>query len=433
MSPFLPHLKRASRTFLAPLACLMMASALAVGLAACGGGTTTATTTDSTSSTSTSSTSSTSTSTTASSTDTTAVLSKTFGTQINPAQWANYAGQFIPVYIVKRNAGNVDNAKATLGRVLFYDKNLSVDNTVSCASCHQQAIGFTDTALASQGVAGGLTGRHSMRLINTRFANESRFFWDKRADSLEAQTLQPIQDHNEMGFSGLAGRPTLDNLLTKMSGLDYYPVLFQQVYGESTITSARMQEALAHFVRSIVSFDSRYDQGRAQVAADNQPFANFTVQENTGKTLFLTAPVFDAQGNRTSGGLGCQGCHRAPEFDIDPNSGNNGIIGRLNAAGFDLTNTRAPSLRDLVGRNGEPNSPMMHTGVITTLQAAIGHYGNINANPANTLLDPRLRPNGVGQQLQLAAPEVNAVVAFLRTLTGQAVYTDAKWSDPFIR
>jgi cytochrome c peroxidase len=202
-----------------------------------------------------------------------------------------------------------------------------------------------------------------------------------------------------MGFSGQAGRPTLNDLTAKMAGLDYYPVLFQAVYGDSAITPARMQESLAHFVRSIVSFDSRYDQGRAQVANNNQPFPNFTDQENTGKTVFMTPPVFDAQGNRIAGGLGCQGCHRAPEFDIDPASGNNGIIGRLNAAGQDLTNTRAPSLRDLVGRNGEPNSPMMHTGVITTLQAAIGHY----------------------------------VIAFLKTLTGQAVYTDVKWSDPFVR
>lgn len=401
---------------------LMMAGLLH----ACGGSTST-TTTDATTEPSTTATSTTQT------TSDTQVLTKTFGTQINPAQWSNYSGQAIPAYITKRNSGGVDNARASLGRVLFYDKNLSVDNTVACASCHKQAIAFTDTALASQGVGGGLTGRHSMRLINTRFAQETRFFWDKRAATLEDQTLQPIQDHNEMGFSGLAGRPALGDLLTKMAATDYYPVLFKAVYGDSQVTAARVQESLAHFVRSIVSFDSRYDQGRAAVANDAQAFPNFSDQENTGKALFLGAPQFNAQGVRTAGGLGCNACHRSPEFDIDPASGNNGIIGRLNAAGQDLTNTRAPSLRDLVGRNGEPNSPMMHTGVIPTLQAAIGHYGNINANPANTLLDPRLRPNGVGQQLQLTAPEVNAVVAFLRTLTGQAVYTDVKWSDPFVR
>ena len=224
----------------------LLGAVFAVALSACGGDTT-STDTSTTSSTATASTSTAdTTAATTSTTDTsTAVLSKTFGTQINTSQWANYSGQTIPAYIVKRNAGGVDNARATLGRVLFYDKNLSIENTVSCASCHQHAIGFTDAALASQGVAGGLTGRHSMRLINTRFADENRFFWDKRAASLEEQTLQPIQDHNEMGFSGQAGRPTLTDLIAKLNGLDYYPALFQKVYGDTSITPARMQESLA--------------------------------------------------------------------------------------------------------------------------------------------------------------------------------------------
>lgn len=74
---------------------------------------------------------------------------------------------------------------------------------------------------------------------------------------------------------------------------------------------------------------------------------------------------------------------------------------------------------------------MMHTGVITTLQTVIGHYGNINANPQNTNLDARLKPNGFGQQLHLTATEVNAVIAFLKTLSGNDVYTNKKWSNPF--
>ena len=77
---------------------------------------------------------------------------------------------------------------------LFYDKNLSIDNSISCASCHQQAAAFGDLATVSTGVD-GVTGRHSMRLAYARFGNEDRFFWDERAPSLEAQTTQPIQDH----------------------------------------------------------------------------------------------------------------------------------------------------------------------------------------------------------------------------------------------
>lgn len=360
-------------------------------------------------------------------------ISAAFGNEIDPNNLANYANQTIPAYIRKDNTGGntITNAKATLGRVLFYDKNLSVNNSVSCGSCHIQDFAFGDTALASKGVLSGTTGRHSMRLVNARFAVETKFFWNERAASLEAQTTQPVQDHAEMGFSGQAGRPTIDSLIKKLAAIDYYKELFQFVYNDTAITESRMQECLAQFVRSIQSFDSKYDAGRSQVANDNQNFPNFSTQENTGKNLFLTPPVFDATGNRTSGGLGCNGCHNAPEFDIAPNAGNNGIIGVLNGSGIDIDNTRAPSLRDLTGINGLPNTAMMHTGVIKTLQAAVGHYGSINIAAGNTKLDPKLTPNGFGQQLHLTATEVDAVIAFLKTLSGTNVYTDAKWSDPF--
>lgn len=360
-------------------------------------------------------------------------ITTAFGTNIDPNNLANYANQTIPNYIRKDNTnGNtITNAKATLGRVLFYDKNLSIDNSISCSSCHKQEAAFSDTALASDGVDGGLTGRHSMRLINARFSIEAKFFWDERAATLETQTTMPIQDHAEMGFSGKDGRPNLSTLLTKLQGITYYNELFKFVYGDVAVTEPRLQECLAQFVRSIQSFDSKFDIGRAQVANNNQNFPNYTTQENTGKNLFLTPPVFDATGNRISGGLGCNTCHAAPEFDIDPNTKNNGIIGVLNGTGFDLTNTKSPSLRDLTNTSGVPNTSMMHTGVITSLQAAIGHYGNINANPANTNLDPRLKPNGFGQQLHLNANEVDAVIAFIKTLAGTNVYIDPKWSDPF--
>ena len=356
-----------------------------------------------------------------------------FGTNIDPDNLVNYAGQPVPGYITKDNsrATPVNNARATLGRVLFYDKALSIDNSISCASCHKQQFAFSDTALISSGVVGGVTGRHSMRLINTRFAVESKFFWNERAASLEAQTTMPVQDHAEMGFSGQNGRPGITNLITKLKGISYYQELFTSVYGDVNITETRLQECLAGFVRSIQSFDSKYDAGRAQAPNDGAPFANFTAQENQGKMLWITPPQFDATGNRIGGGLGCNACHNAPEFDIDPNTRNNGIIGTVNSNVLDPDNTRAPSLRDLLRTNGSPNGPMMHTGVIKDLQAAIGHYGAINLAPGNNNLDPRLRPNGFGQRLNLTAPEVNAVMAFLGTLSGTNVYADTKWANPF--
>ena len=356
-----------------------------------------------------------------------------FGNSIDLNNLANYANQTIPAYITKDNGGlnPISNKGATLGRVLFYDKKMSINNSISCSSCHKQDLAFGDNSVASTGV-NGTTGRHSMRLINTRFSAESKFFWDERATSLETQTTMPIRDHGEMGFSGTNGDLSFNDLITKLSAINYYKELFKFVYGTEEITETKIQFALAQFIRSIQSFDSKYDAGRAAAPNDGANFNNFTAQENQGKNLFLTPPNFNATGVRIAGGLGCAGCHRAPEFDIDPNSRNNGIIGRISGTGgIDVTNTRAPSLRDLVKIDGTPNGQMMHTGGIVTLQNAIGHYGTINLAPGNNNLDPRLMPGGFGQQLNLTATEVNAVISFLRTLSGTDVYTNAKWSTPF--
>lgn len=340
----------------------------------------------------------------------------------------DYDRQPIPTYILKDNTppfNDITNEAATLGRVLFYDTKLSLNGTVSCGSCHKQEFAFGDTAIQSIGLAGGKTGRHSMRLVNTRFGGERRFFWDERAVTLETQTTMPIQDHVEMGFSGAGGDPDIDSLIRRLETVDYYQALFTLAFGDAVITEDRIQRALSQFIRSIQSFDAKYDEGRAMVNADTDPFPNFTNQENLGKALFLNPPP--------AGGAGCQGCHRAPEFDIDPNSLNNGIIGVAGGGGTDLTVTRAPSLRDLVNPAGQPNGPFMHTGSLATLLEVIDHYNRIPPNPANTNLDPRLAgpPGGQGQNLQLSPQEKSALEAFLRTLTGTAIYTAEQWSNPF--
>jgi len=361
-----------------------------------------------------------------------AAVAAAFGTQIDLNNLANYAAQTKPAYIVKDNTGNnpITNAKATLGRVLFYDKKLSIDNTISCASCHKQAFAFSDTSIISAGVAGGLTDRHSMRLVNERFGVEAKFFWDERAASMESQTTQPIADHKEMGFSGQAGRAGIAALLAKLQATDYYNELFKFTYGDITVTEPRLQECLGQFIRSIQSFDSKYDAGRAAVPNDGVPFPNFTAQENTGKDLFLTPPVFDGNSSRIGGGLGCNGCHNAPEFDIDPNTRNNGVIALAVGAGQDVNVTRAPTLRDLVNNRGELNTRLMHTGGIRDLATAVSHYGGFINDNRN--LDQRLKPNGVNvQRLNLQPAEIAAVVAFLKTLAGTNVYTDKKWATPF--
>jgi cytochrome c peroxidase len=353
---------------------------------------------------------------------------------IDPAALENYAAQGKPAYVNKENtaANPITDKVATLGRVLFYDKNLSVNNGFSCASCHKQEFAFGDTAVSSLGVDNGRTIRHSMRLINSRFANEAKFFWNERAASLEAQTTMPIQDHLELGFSGQTGRGNMTSLITKLGGIAYYKELFKLAYGDATITEARMQTALAQFIRSIQSFDSKYDVGRAQVANDGAPFPNFTAQENAGKNLFLAPPIFNGNSERIGGGFGCQGCHQAPEFDIDPNSRNNGFIGVIGSTQIDLDNTRSPSLRDILNASGVANTPFMHTAASQTIRQVLNHYNTIAAGPRNTNLDARLKPNNIGQNLQMTPAEIDAMVAFLRTLTGKDVYTNKKWGNPFL-
>lgn len=346
----------------------------------------------------------------------------------------NYQNQDIPEYITKDNTidNPITDAGATLGRVLFYDKKLSLNNSISCSSCHLQEFAFGDTAQVSLGFSGGMTGRHAMRLVNARFGSEHRFFWDERAANLEAQSSQPIQDHIEMGFSGTAGQPDIDSLFAKLESIDYYNYLFEFVYGDLTVTEERIQLALSQFIRSIQSFDSKFDIGRAQVDNNIQPFPNFTPEENLGKVLFLTPPEFDLDGIRIDGGAGCQQCHRAPEFDISPFARNNGVIGSTTSeSGIDLSNTRSPSLRDLINPQGQLNGGMMHSGEFTSLEQVIDHYDQIPNNPLNTNLDPRLRPSGTTQNLNLTDIEKSSLIAFLRTLTGSDIYTNEKWSNPF--
>ena len=306
---------------------------------------------------------------------------------------------------------------ATLGRVLFHDRHLSINEAKSCASCHAQASGFSDPAQFSLGFGGtDRTTAHSMRLGNARFYAAQEMFWDRRAASLEAQATQPIRNGIEMGFDDEHGG--LDSLLTRMRGLAYYPELFAWVYGDSAITEDRIQRALAQYVRSIVAADSKFDRAYASAYNPAAPgggigadFPGFTAQENLGKSLFLR-PV-------NQGGAGCAGCHVPPTFALAANSGSNGLD-----AGETRT-FKSPSLKD-VGVTG----PYMHDGRFTTLGQVVGHYmRNVQDGPA---LDARLRgPGGAPQRLTFATSDENAIVAFLLTLTDKSLPTDPRFTDPF--
>lgn len=344
-----------------------------------------------------------------------------------PATPFNYANIVQPGYLTGPNiigqintpANNpiTDNG-ATLGRVLFYDKNLSLNNTISCASCHKQTNAFSDPVTKSAGFNGGLTGRNSMSLINAKYYPNGTFFWDQRAATLEEQVLIPVQDMVEMGM-------TLSQLETKLRNLAYYPPLFTKAFGDNTISSSRIASALSQFVRSIVSFQSKYDAGRATYPAAPAPppnavFPNFTAQENRGKELFLLPQN------------ACAACHGSETFTA-PQEKNNGLDMATIDRGFGAVanNTALDATFKVTSlRNVELTAPYMHDGRFTTLEQVVEHYSSGVRNHPN--LSPQLRlPNGQPRLLNLTAQDKAALVAFLKTLTDTNVTTDVKYSNPF--
>ncbi|TCP24366.1 cytochrome c peroxidase [Tenacibaculum skagerrakense] len=314
----------------------------------------------------------------------------------------------------------ITNDGATLGRVLFYDKKLSANGTISCASCHKQDKGFSDDEVLSIGFDGGTTGRHSMTLINSRYYQRGRFFWDERAATLEEQVLMPFQDPVEMGM-------TIEQVVSTVQEQEYYPELFEKAFGSTEITSDKISKALAQFVRSIVSYSSKYDQGRASSTSPGANFANFTAEENLGKNLFFqTIP---------NGGGACFGCHTTEAFvSANPGPQNNGLdlVSTTDlGAGAVYTNPIFEGrFKTSTLRNIELTAPYMHDGRFATLEEVVEHYNSgIQAHPT---LSPALTDdNGNPVRLNFTEAEKAALVAFLKTLTDNTVSDEVKWSNPF--
>jgi cytochrome c peroxidase len=312
------------------------------------------------------------------------------------------------------------NDGATLGRVLFYDTNLSSNRSIACASCHKQNAGFSDPSVLSSGFAGGFTRRHSMTLINARYYQRGFFFWDERAATLEAQTLMPFQDPVEMGL-------TFATLTQRVSEQTYYSALFTKAFGDNAITTDRISKALAQFIRSIVSYQSKYDIGRAQVTEPGRLFPNFTAAENAGKQFFFQ-PV--------PAGGGCFGCHTTEAFN-SANGGpqNNGLdaVSTTDLGAFEAF-PQTPGFRGRFKtstlRNIELTAPYMHDGRFQTLEQVVEHY-NSGIQAHQTLSNALKDGAGNPIRLNLTATQKSNMVAFLKTLTDNTVATEAKWSNPF--
>ncbi len=313
-----------------------------------------------------------------------------------------------PLTFISSIQNPITNNGATLGRVLFYDKKLSVNNSISCGSCHLQSKAFSDPKPFSSGFEGGSTTRNSMSIVNTRFS--FRFFWDQRATTIEQQVLMPIENHIEMGMN-------LADLSEKLQAADYYPALFQNAFGSTEITIDKISNALGQFIQSLTSYRSRYDAGM------QNGFADFTGSETDGMNLFF------------SGTINCNQCHTTANF-YDTQALNNGLDsiysdngrGIITGDSADFGQFKVPSLRNI-----DKTAPYMHDGRFGTLEQVVEHYNSGMKHHAN--LDDRLAANGLTggppKQYNLTSYQKATVVAFLKTLTDESFLTDIRFSDPF--
>lgn len=301
----------------------------------------------------------------------------------------------------------ITNAGATLGRVLFYDQRISHDNGTACASCHQQEFSFDDPNQKSEGFEGGLTGRHSTPLANAAYYDNGRAFWDERAASLEEQALMPIQDPVEMGTN-------LDQLRGELAATDFYPQLFQDAFGSSEITNDKISKALAQFVRSMASYQSKFDVALAAGPPGSPGFnAALTPQEARGHQVFTTTGL-------------CSQCH-VSQAQIGTQPHNIGLDADNSAdAGAGDGRFKTMSLRNVAVRER-----FMHDGRFTTLEEVIEFYNSgVQANPD---LDFRLKDgNGDPRRLNLSEDDKAALVAFMETLTDTAFLTSDLFSNPFV-
>jgi cytochrome c peroxidase len=310
------------------------------------------------------------------------------------------------------------NAAATLGRVLFYDKSLSVNDTTSCASCHQQSTDFADSKRFSLGFEGNPTAVHSMRLANVRYWQPGNMFWNRRSSTLEVQATQPPQNSVEMGFDAAHGGITA--FVSKLAAQPYYADLFTAAFGDPTVNEDRVQQALAQFMRGMVSTNSRWDAAYAQVfnaalpdKGLSLPTPGLTQQEDRGRHLFMALPA--------QGGLACATCHLPPTFALNATSGSNGLD-----AG-ETTVFKSPSLKNVA-----QSATFMHDGRFSSLEEVVEHYASgVKDGPA---LDSKMKgPDGLPRLRNIAPEDRAALVAFLKTLSDPVLATDPRFSDPFRR
>ena len=288
-----------------------------------------------------------------------------------------------------------------LGRQLFHEPRLSINNTQSCASCHPADGAFADSRRTSPGAEAQPGRRNAMPLFN--LAWKPAYFWDGRSPSLRDQVLRPIQDPTEM-------HETLAGVEKKLAADSAYPAALERAFGSPAITSNAIARALEQFLLTLVSSGSKLDltlSGKATL----------TEQEQLGFKLFFTESD-PARGIR---GADCFHCHGGAHFTNNQflNNGLDPDEARQDEGRFEITRSPADRGKFIVPslRNIARTAPYMHDGRFATLEQVVAHYDHgLRRSPT---LDPNLAKHLAWNGLGLTQDEKAALVAFLKTLTDE--------------
>lgn len=286
-------------------------------------------------------------------------------------------------------ADNIGNpARVALGKALFFDPRLSGNGTVSCASCHHPALGWSDGQKKAIGINGQRLERGTPTIVNVAF--NTQFMWDGGAKSLEDQATGPLASAREMSTD-------FQHMKLMLGSLEGYRKMFALAYPGEAVSEKTVAKALSAFQRTVVSRDSRFDRwlGGKRSA--------ITPQEYRGYQLF-------------KGKANCAACHSGPNFtdngfhNIGLAPGEHADLGRFKIRALPSMKGafKTPTLRDVA-----LTAPYFRDGSAATLRQVVEHYNAGGAQPAPANLSPEVRP------LNLTAAEIDDLVAFMKALTGR--------------
>lgn len=303
-----------------------------------------------------------------------------------------FSDNIIPPVIPAENP--LTEEGVALGKRLFFDRILSSDESISCASCHSPQKAFTDNRPTSPGVDGTFGSRNSMPLFNLAWNYSERFAWDGKELSLERQALEPVQNPIEM-------HSNWDDVVSKLENHPDYPLLFKEAFNEPTITKELVTKAIAQFERTLISANSKFDKYSLGQA-------NLTAQELNGLNVFLSEEKGD-----------CFHCHGSPNLPLwtDNDFHNNGLdatftdlgLGGVTGDPNDNGKFRSPSLRNLAF-----TAPYMHDGRFQTLDEVIDFYSEGLQN--SPTIDPLMKSVNQGG-VQLSDADKADLKAFLLSLS----------------